>query len=536
MILSQPKPNTLQTYTLPHNFNIRKKEGDNTTVSKDEAITERMWEIFKNNQCAFTTFATLTWPIFPIWIIGYAIIRKSAKDDVVNALATKRIELLNNQGGVGIKLTAAKNSTIQNPKTRIEATNTIQSELNKASEFSHYFKTSHSFMVINSSIGTISDQSTAKSQWSKYKEKSAQESQKIRELTTKIKAKSKMTDAELNSIIFHIAKTNHGENKILEALTSSTKMIKMLEQVYLNEKEFQTVVTTFNAQLPALFETSLKINTKDSKQKGLSLKEHCDERLNNAASNTAFTISQHNLPVYDITLRDAKGKLPAHYVNNNLHAETPQYATICSEQSDKSLKGDNSQNESFKELLTSNILKSMISLYEDITQTNPNMADANKLALWNILQLSRTQAVTSSITAKVIGKSLLIDNGFVPDIMKNDDRQNIILNYKHNIANKELIITLHQRKYFNYAGSNGISNNRLGNAEGVGQFLYTKTKISIDLRATTLSPTYEVLEAKAIPVSKKTQFDQLPDGGTITSIQQILQPLKQTTIDVNSDS
>src|SRR5580658_8276148 len=88
------------TYTLPDNFDIRKQKGDQESISKNEAISQRVASIFSNHKGKIALFAILTLPLFPItWSIGYALIRKSAKNDVINALAAKRIELLNGTNG-----------------------------------------------------------------------------------------------------------------------------------------------------------------------------------------------------------------------------------------------------------------------------------------------------------------------------------------------------------------------------------------------------------------------------------------------------
>lgn len=89
-----PIINTKYSYDLPENFDIQKKKGDDT-VSKEEAIDMRVSELFKLNKAKYITLAILTLPLFPIaWAIGYALIRKQAKEEVIGAIAIKRIGLL----------------------------------------------------------------------------------------------------------------------------------------------------------------------------------------------------------------------------------------------------------------------------------------------------------------------------------------------------------------------------------------------------------------------------------------------------------
>lgn len=95
---------------LPDNFDIRH-------MRKSEIIDARVNAYFKQNAGKSALVAILTLPLAPIvWPLAYAIIRYNIKQDYVNALAAKRIELLKGpEGRVGVAIRQQKESLYTNP-------------------------------------------------------------------------------------------------------------------------------------------------------------------------------------------------------------------------------------------------------------------------------------------------------------------------------------------------------------------------------------------------------------------------------------
>ena len=113
------------SYTLPDGFDIRKKKGDSGGTSKAEAISKRVSDIFAKNKVTIFILAFITSLAFPItWGIGYALIRRSAENDVINAIASKRIVLLKKSQDKSIVVT----------------------------EFNKHFKLSYNQILLNSEI------------------------------------------------------------------------------------------------------------------------------------------------------------------------------------------------------------------------------------------------------------------------------------------------------------------------------------------------------------------------------------------------
>jgi hypothetical protein len=484
-------------YTLPENFNIRKKKGDDgSTISKNEAISARVNSIFSNNKGKVALFAILTLPLFPItWSIGYALVKHSAKNDVVNALAAKRIELLTGQIGTAIK--EVKKSQLHTPINQREATQAVLSDLlSDVTDVSNkYFKESHTFMIINSSFSNHYVDATNKQEWDAYKQEAISISQKITQKRKAIKQISAMSDQQLDNVIYKIILKSNSDDpkKTIGKLSNAKETLKTLTSIEKNESDFLKEVKA--AQKKSTF-------TKMAN----SIKEYVDQAfvlgLESLNRENIFKIHDQdlNLPVADVVLRDAKVSLPAVFVGNRLYPETPKYVDLCANEDGTVFRDDIKID--LNSILTSNILLPTISLYKSIIKDNPKMNEDNKTMLWTILQLSRTQSYLSSLLAPTFTEMGDFIGRFVTINIdpSNQDSQDTYLQFDYDSKKHILSIMSHRRSYFRDVKTGAP----------IGHYLYQKVKMTLDLKAEKIDPTYQVLGLDAVPVSEKqTAFDQL---------------------------
>lgn len=521
-------------YTLPANFSINPTVGE---VSKKEAISDRIAEIFSNHKGKIAALALLTLPLFPIsWSAGYLIIRRIAKNDVANAIAEKRIELLKKDGIIPKAKNELSNNDIFNKKITNEtnprqiAQNDFKEQLkSQENELRKYFKKEkHTKLIINSPFIDKQNIISNKKKWDLYKKTSISIFRQIEQIRTDLKQKYRMTDQQIEHAIYERLKNSTdcslNEKKITNELTNVNVILENLQEISHTEEAFKILSKDF---------------TKIDKN---ALTGHIKNGFDNSFNSEEEKIVTHinNLPIYSTTLRDAMGSLPPFFIDQ-MYSASPSYSHLCEENSPGTKLKNDEGDIILKTIIKEKILSEITALYNKILNNNSAMNTENKEYLWKILQLARTQALLYNIDASIIEFTGLAKTKKIPlnglhysfarSNMNNNDlnTQNTFVRYNYNEEKNLLNITVFTRTHLEGFGGKLIT------AQPLSHNFYYAVETSIDLNNAKLEANFNVVNLRVAPSNEKTIFDRLPPPNANISREAILALQENHDLFIHSD-